>query len=749
MKKIVFLILVLSLFLFMASCDGETSVLDDKHETSVNTSAEIETANRAEQSETTQISSDTSNETEITTETETEAHVHAFGEWATVKEASCTENGEQKRTCACGETEMQSINMVEHNEVIDEAVPPTCTATGLTEGSHCSACNTVIIAQETVKKNDHSFGEWKITKDPSCTEKGSKERFCNCGEKETQDIDMEEHTEVIDKAVPATCSTEGLTEGSHCSVCKTVLIKQMPTTTSPHTEEIIPAVDPTKNKDGLSEGVKCSVCGHVIVKQTVVPSLGGPADIWDGSIATSFAGGSGTENDPYLVSTGAQLAFLAKSINSKDNNNYYDKYYKLTNPINLNGREWTPIGNYALKSDSRSFKGHFDGDGYEISNFKITKANTPLYIGLFGRASEGSIKNLGVVDFTITLSSSVNAYVGGLAGTSSSTITSCYAIGDITFTDNKTGHDIDYIGAYAGGLVGRATGVITDCYTAGNVNLTVTVSYGRSQYRGSAYAGGLVGFLEETYSVSNCYSTANVTAHTSGSDAYAYTYAGGLVGYGDRGTISSCYAAGNVNASSQISGYEFTYTYAGGFIAQSNSTIADCYATGDVIASAYGSKSDIAQTAAGGFVGELYGSINNCYSTGDVSVSSTGGSACFARSDAGGFIGRTQEDATVSNSYATGNVSSIAKGSTTSKAYAGGFIGINNRGVMTNNYRYDGQSISAKLNNTNKSGNTTGTACTLAQLNSAAFYTETLGWSNSIWDLSELDFANDKIPGLI
>ena len=82
-----------------------------------------------------------------TTEPETETHIHEFGKWTTVKEATCTEKGEQKRVCTCGEKETQNIDIVAHTEITDKAVAPTCTATGLTEGKHCSVCNKVTLAQ--------------------------------------------------------------------------------------------------------------------------------------------------------------------------------------------------------------------------------------------------------------------------------------------------------------------------------------------------------------------------------------------------------------------------------------------------------------------------------------------------------------------------------------------------------------------------------------------------------------------------
>ena len=158
--------------------------------------------------------------TDGTTEPETEAHAHSFGEWTTVKEPTCTEKGEQERVCACGEKEKQSIDIVAHTEVTDEAVAPTCTETGLTEGKHCSVCNTVLVAQKTVTANGHSFGEWKTVKAATCTEEGLEQRFCaSCNYTESQAIAAKGHTKDIIPAENATCVSYGTKEGFRCTVC--------------------------------------------------------------------------------------------------------------------------------------------------------------------------------------------------------------------------------------------------------------------------------------------------------------------------------------------------------------------------------------------------------------------------------------------------------------------------------------------------------------------------------------------------
>ena len=164
-------------------------------------------------------------------------HVHQYGSWMTAKAATCLEEGMQMKTCSlCGDKKTQTTAKTGHTEVKDAAVEATCTSTGKTEGSHCSICGTVIKAQTEIAKKAHTYGSWKVVKSATCTVDGSKERSCTeCGKKETQAIAKTGHTEVKDAAVEATCTSTGKTEGSHCSVCGTVIKAQTEIAKKAHT----------------------------------------------------------------------------------------------------------------------------------------------------------------------------------------------------------------------------------------------------------------------------------------------------------------------------------------------------------------------------------------------------------------------------------------------------------------------------------------------------------------------------------
>ena len=106
---------------------------------------------------------------------------HTFGEWNTTKAATCTTEGTQARTCeVCGKVETQTIKALGHTEVIDKAVAATCTKTGLTEGKHCSVCNAVIKAQETVPAKGHKYVDTVVK--PTYTAQGYTLHKCSvCG----------------------------------------------------------------------------------------------------------------------------------------------------------------------------------------------------------------------------------------------------------------------------------------------------------------------------------------------------------------------------------------------------------------------------------------------------------------------------------------------------------------------------------------------------------------------------------------
>lgn len=161
---------------------------------------------------------------------------HNWDSGKVTKAATCTAAGTKIYTCTrCKKTRTETIAATGHKAVKDAAVAATCETAGKTEGSHCSVCNTVIKAQTTVAALGHSWDGGKVTKAATCTAAGTKTYTCTrCKKTRTETIAATGHKVVKDAAVAATCETTGKTEGSHCSVCGTVLKAQTTTAALGH-----------------------------------------------------------------------------------------------------------------------------------------------------------------------------------------------------------------------------------------------------------------------------------------------------------------------------------------------------------------------------------------------------------------------------------------------------------------------------------------------------------------------------------
>ena len=122
----------------------------------------------------------------------------------------------------------------------------------------------------------HEDTEWRIMKNATCVEDGYRVNVCNgCGlEMDNAIIYAFSHTIVTDKGYKATCSSTGLTDGKHCSVCNVVITEQKVINMKPHTPVTDEAVEPDCTSTGLTEGSHCSVCNFVIVEQEIIPANG-------------------------------------------------------------------------------------------------------------------------------------------------------------------------------------------------------------------------------------------------------------------------------------------------------------------------------------------------------------------------------------------------------------------------------------------------------------------------------------------
>ena len=255
-----------------------------------------------------------------------------------------------------------------------------------------------------------------------------------------------------------------------------------------------------------------------------------------GNYATSFAGGSGTESDPYLISTPQQLARLAYLINGSSSSSYRSLYYEQTTNLNMSAYWWDAIG-----TSSYYFGGKYNGGGFTIAGLYTEAGTTSSYSyqGLFGyikgtTSNFAEIHDVGIIDSNIQ----GYQYIGGIAGyaISSSTITNCYNTGSVSGNNQ------------VGGIAGHAlSSTITNCYNTGSVI-------------GSASSvGGIAGGASERATITNCYNTGSVTGPS---------YVGGIAGYALSSTITNCYNTGSVSGEDDVGGIAGYALY---------STITNCY----------------------------------------------------------------------------------------------------------------------------------------------------------------------------
>ena len=155
----------------------------------------------------------------------TKATGHSYGNSVVTKQPTCTSEGTKTKTCTkCNATVTETIPKTSH-KYADTVVAPTCTTDGYTLHK-CSVCGTSY-KDNTTKATGHSYGNSVVTKQPTCTAEGSAIKTCTkCNTTVTEKLPAKGHTAITDKGYSATCTTAGKTDGSHCSVCNTVIKAQ-------------------------------------------------------------------------------------------------------------------------------------------------------------------------------------------------------------------------------------------------------------------------------------------------------------------------------------------------------------------------------------------------------------------------------------------------------------------------------------------------------------------------------------------
>ena len=259
--------------------------------------------------------------------------------------------------------------------------------------------------------------------------------------------------------------------------------------------------------------------------------------------APSFGGGTGTQEDPWLIASQADLIALAEFLNSGNAEmfdtenagvgNCHGYYFKQTADIDLTGVSWEPIG----YSGSYYFAGNYDGGGHSITNAVSTGKVDPdgfATAGIFGWVAFGSVENLHVKNANFVATGQNNySYVGGIAGVCyGSSIKNC-SVENSSLESRRNNNN-----NCAGSIVGYSTGGTFEKCAAEN-----------NQIRTMAYGGGFVGEVDDdpdygagTSTFTNCY-IANCSVSSKTDDVQGVSLVGGFVGEMTDSalTVNNCY----------------------------------------------------------------------------------------------------------------------------------------------------------------------------------------------------------------
>lgn len=298
--------------------------------------------------------------------------------------------------------------------------------------------------------------------------------------------------------------------------------------------------------------------------------------------------GSGTQADPYLIKTRADLEALATAVNTdnsfgyettsgrKVSRSFLGMYFRLENDIDMNITKFTPIG----QDNTHYFAGHFDGNGHKISRL-VVSTNDSGYAGLFGVVdAEGTVKNLTIADSDISCGGSMAAAVAAFAY---GTVENCHVSN--TYVTNT------------GQGAGAVCGVVNNLIRCTATKCVITAS-------GRGMAGGLAAEVDNN--MTSCSAT-EMSITSSHEDAEIITTVGGLAATMAYGTASDCYFQGTIHADVNENSY-----FAGGIAgAVQFATLERCFAVVDI-------RQFSPQGVTGGLAGNLRGTVNNCFTTGNV-----------------------------------------------------------------------------------------------------------------------------------
>jgi hypothetical protein len=414
----------------------------------------------------------------------------------------------------------------------------------------------------------------------------------------------------------------------------------------------------------------------------------------------AYSGGNGTEQNPYLISSKADMEMLASEVNSRQS--HKGDYFLLTRDLTTPADTITGI-----IGSSYPFSGIFDGGKHEIA-VKINTTAGYVYAGLFGYIDGATIKNLGVSGSVKAIGSSIFAYAGGICGmiseTNRTTITNCYNNGSIS----SEASTFSSSGGICGRIYSDANTTISNCYNNGNIS---------SEAGSASYSGGICGEVDSDANtiISNCYNNGSIS-----SEANSFSSSGGICGdVSSEGStpISNCYNTGSI--SSESNSFSRSGGICGDVSSDANTPISNCYNTGYICS----------DKCAGGIAGEIYdnGIIINCYNIGNVSSSDY----------AGGIVGSVRKGEIQNCFVANCQIANTGR-------YAGRIGGDRSSSSFnpyTNNYAEHSVSINGELVSDQDENENNGKDITLPNLQDQAWLASNLFWDfDNVWEIKSGEF---------
>lgn len=391
----------------------------------------------------------------------------------------------------------------------------------------------------------------------------------------------------------------------------------------------------------------------------------------------TFSGGTGTADDPYLISTAEDMLALAEAVN-QDGNTYEYYHFRLTNDIDLGTNAenpWTPIGKNS-SANSPQFLGSFDGDHHTVRGLYVD-ANSG-YVGLFGaiglprRNSTAEIKNLRVEGYVRAARTSSLFYIGGISGFVGlgAKITDCSFQGTVEAIITEKASE-----AYAGGIAGYNFGTISGC------DVSDSTIYGDHSSSGTNYRILTAGIaaINNTGTIEHC--TVENTAITSQASVVGtQSCAGGIVADNTVGSITGCTVTGGT-VSGIITGTvsedgPIKVSGVGGIAGASDGRVTDCVNSASVSGTHHDQELNNVAQGSGGIVGCNYNTIERCVNSGSVTGTGNyiGGVAGYNGND------NDSDIAVIKNTYNTGSV--------TGGDYTGGIVGKAKTGTCAYSYNY-------------------------------------------------------------